>query len=202
MSTQSLLPDNRTVLEAALEKSLSEQLAKIESPFSTLWDSQNIPNHLLPYLAHAKGVPDWGDDTEQAKRDIVANIWPVQRQAGTKKAVKQAVDALGFDTDVKRGDQPYHLQVDLWREDIGSFEQDIYSRVERRIAQAKSERDVVSININLKTSSSVSVSSFSLAADRIEVRPYSINQIESKGASRVALQLVLTDDIAIYPEVT
>jgi phage tail P2-like protein len=202
MSTQSLLPDNRTVLEAALEKSLSEQLAKLESPFSNLWNPQTVLSHLLPYLAHAKGVPDWGDDTEQAKRDTVANIWPVQRQAGTKKAIKRAVDALGFDADVTRGDQPYHLQIDLWREDIGSFEQDIYSRVDRRIAQAKSERDVVSININLKTSTSIPISAFSLSADRIEVRPYSISQIESRGASRIALQVVLTDDIAIYPEIT
>jgi phage tail P2-like protein len=155
MSTQSLLPDNRTVLETALEKSLSEQLAKIESPFYTLWDSQKVPNHLLPYLAHAKGVPEGGDDTEQAKRDTVANIWPVQRQAGTKKAIKKAVDSLGFDAEVKRGDQPYHLHIDLWREDVGTLEPDILARAHRRINQVKSERDVVALTLSASANGEV-----------------------------------------------
>jgi hypothetical protein len=78
----------------------------------------------------------------------VANIWPVQRKAGTKKAIKQAVDALGFDADVSRGDQPYHLQVDLWREDVGTLEPDILARAHRRITNVKSERDHVALTLN------------------------------------------------------
>jgi phage tail P2-like protein len=148
MSTSSILPDNRTLLETALEKTISQSLLNIDAVYPELWDSFNTPLHLLPYLAQAKGVPDWGNDTEQSKRQTVDDIWIVQRKAGTRSAVKQAVDALGFDASVKRGDEPYHLKVDLWREDVATLEPDILSRAKRRIDYVKSERDVIDLTLN------------------------------------------------------
>ncbi len=145
---QYLLPDNRTLLERALEQTISQSLLSLDSVYPELWDPYQTPDHLLPYLAHAKGVPDWGNDTQQAKRETVANIWPVQRQAGTRKAVKQAVDALGFDASVSRGAEPFHLKVDLWREDVGTLEPDILARARRRIGYVKSERDVIDLTLN------------------------------------------------------
>ncbi len=148
MSATSLLPDNRTTLETALEKTLASHLAQIDSPYPNLWNPATVSPELLPYLAHAKGVPDWGDDTDAAKRDTVANIWPVQGKAGTRAAVKAAVDGLGFDAEVKRGDGAYQLQVDLWREDVGTVEPDIVARARRRIDYAKSERDSLGITLS------------------------------------------------------
>ena len=148
MSTQSLLPDNRSLLETALEKTIQQHLLQLGSVYPDLWDPMTVPVPLLPYLAQAKGVPDWGDDTEQAKRETVANIWQVQRQAGTRAAVKQAVAPLGFTADVMRGSLPYHLKVDLWREDVGTIEPDILARVKRRIGYVKSERDKLQLTLN------------------------------------------------------
>ena len=144
----SLLPDNRTLLERALEQTISQSLLNLDSVYPHLWDPYKTPDHLLAYLAHAKGVPDWGEDTQQAKQETVANIWPVQRQAGTRKAVKQAVDALGVDASVSRGAEPFHLKVDLWREDVGTLEADILARARRRIGYVKSERDVIDLTLN------------------------------------------------------
>jgi hypothetical protein len=147
-STLSILPDNRTLLERALEQTICQSLLELDSVYPELWDPYKTPDHLLPYLAQAKGVPDWGEDTPKAKQDTVANIWPVQRQAGTRKAVKQAVDALGFDASVSRGGAPFHLKVDLWREDVGTLEADIIARARRRIGYVKSERDVINLTLN------------------------------------------------------
>jgi len=152
MSTTSLLPDNRTTLETALEKTLASYLAKIDSPYPNLWNPATVSPELLPYLAHAKGVSDWGDDTEAAKRDTVANIWPVQGKAGTRAAVKEAVDSLGFDAEVKRGDGAYQLQVDLWRTEIDTLEPDIVGRVARRVELVKSERDEYALTLNVASS--------------------------------------------------
>jgi phage tail P2-like protein len=152
MSTQSLLPDNRTLLETALEQTIKAHLQEIDSVYPSLWDPATVPVHLLPYLAQAKGVPDWGNDTELSKRNTVANIWPVQRQAGTRKAVKDAVDTLGFDADVTRSSTPYHLKVDLWREDLETIEADVLARAKRRIGYVKSERDVIKLTLNASSS--------------------------------------------------
>lgn len=157
MSAISILPDNRTTLETALETTLAKHLERIESPYPTLWNPSGIKAEMLPYLAHAKGVPDWGDDTDSAKRDTVANIWPVQRQAGTRAAVKQAVDALGFDADVRRGESAYQLQVDLWRDDVGTIEPDIIARAKRRIEYVKSERDDIGVTLNASAEGAVLV---------------------------------------------
>lgn len=200
MSSQSLLPDNRTPLETALEKSLAKQLQNIESPYPQLWDPAQVKPTLLPYLAHAKGVPDWGEDTDAAKRDTVANIWTVQRQAGTRQAVKQAVDALGFDAEVTRGEEPYRLQIDLWREDVGSVESDFFARAERRIEQVKSERDIFSINVNLKTASQVSTSSFALSADQIDIHPYSLTDLDNRGKYDIGIGAMIFDRINVFPE--
>lgn len=164
MSTDSILPDNRTPFEKALEQTLAKHLKQLECPYPDLWNPQTTPRHLLPYLAHAKGVPDWGDDSEVAKRDTVQNIWPVQRQAGTRAAIKRAVDALGFDAEVKQGDAPYHLAIDLWREDVGTLEPDILARAHRRINYAKAERDVIGLRLNASASGEINTAMAVLTA--------------------------------------
>lgn len=179
MSTTSLLPDNRTTLETALEKTLSDHLLNIESPYPDLWSPTDVSVDMLPYLAHAKGVTDWGDDTDAAKRQTVQDIWPMQRQAGTRLAVKRAVDALGFDADVVRGDQPYHLKIDLWRGDVGTVEPDLMARVHRRIEGVKSERDALAvtlnatsdgvINIGLSSSATITTTSVADSDDKTDI---------------------------------
>ncbi len=148
MSTQSLLPDNRSVLERALEKTLSEHLLALDSPYPELWDPYNVPDHLLPYLAHAKGVTDWGGELNtDAKRHTVANIWPVQRLAGTAQGVADAVAGLGLQAEFVPGytwgGPPYSFRVNL----MGGLRGVSVDRVAQKIQAAKAERDGFSLRL-------------------------------------------------------
>ncbi|MCV6588214.1 MAG: phage tail protein I [Marinobacterium sp.] len=148
MSTESLLPDNRTTLEKALEQTLSDHLLALDCPYPQLWDSYSVPEHMLPYLAHAKGVTDWGGEINtDAKRHTVANIWPVQRLAGTAKGVADAVAGLGLTAEFIPGytwDGPaYSFRVDL----IGGLRGVPVERVAQKIEVSKAERDGFSVRL-------------------------------------------------------
>lgn len=146
MSTKSILPDNRTTLEAALEQTLSDSLLAIDSPYPQLWNPETVSPHMLPYLAHAKGVTDWGAEADEAaRRHTVAHVWPVQRQAGTKQGVEDAVDGLGLNAEFipgySWGGPAYSFRVDL----IGGLRGVPVRRIQQRIEVAKAERDGYSI---------------------------------------------------------
>lgn len=146
MSTKSILPDNRTTLETALERTLSDSLLGLDCPYPQLWSPQDVPPHMLPYLAHAKGVTDWGAEADEAaRRHTVANVWPVQRQAGTKQGVENAVEGLGlaaeFVPGYSWGGPAYSFRVDL----IGGLRGVPVRRIQQRIEVAKAERDGYSI---------------------------------------------------------
>ncbi|MBB1489382.1 phage tail protein I [Oceanospirillum sediminis] len=148
MSTESLLPDNRTTLEKALEQTLSDHLLALDCPYPQLWDPYSVPEHMLPYLAHAKGVTDWGGEINtDAKRHTVASIWPVQRLAGTAKGVADAVAGLGLTAEFipgySWGGPAYTFRVDL----IGGLNGLSADRVQHRIEAAKAERDGYSIRL-------------------------------------------------------
>ncbi len=154
MSTHnpSLLPDNRTTLETALEHTLVNHLHSIPSPYPNLWSPDNISTDLLSYLALAKGVQDWDEqDNEQAKRQTVKTIWPVQRTAGTLRAIRQAVESLDLGAEVVPGYQddgtPYHLLV-KFRSNQNFTGNDVTARVAERVKTAISERDTFSLRFS------------------------------------------------------
>lgn len=149
MSTDSLLPDNRTGLEYQLEQTLADQLQQLDSPWPTLWNPATIPHRLLPWLAQAKGVEDWQGDSEQARRDTVASIWQVQRLAGTRAALKQAVEGLGFKATIEAGEQPYQLRIYAELEQLWHYE-NLQQRLLQRVMRAKSERDEIQLALRVK----------------------------------------------------
>jgi phage tail P2-like protein len=149
----SLLPDNRTTLKTALEHTLVNHLQNIPSPYPDLWSPDDISTDLLSYLALAKGVQDWDEqDNEQAKRQTVKTIWPVQRTAGTLGAIRQAVESLDLGAEVVPGYQddgtPYHLLV-KFRSNQNFTGNDVTARVAERVKTAISERDTFSLRFSI-----------------------------------------------------
>ena len=143
----SVLPDNQSPLERALELSFACQLYGTDNPLPELLDPKNTPTKLLPYLAHERQTATWdpGDD-EQTKRDLVAAAWPMRRLSGTRQGLRLAFASLGYELEVTPwhkipGAQPYHMHLLAWPGPTASASQNIIERLITQVDEAKSERD-------------------------------------------------------------
>ncbi|EOS8341154.1 phage tail protein I [Vibrio parahaemolyticus] len=121
-SDKSLLPQNLSQLERDLAGALS-RISDVEIPISTLWDPDNCPYELLPYLAWALRVDSWQSDwSEERKRAVVKQSIDINRMRGTRGAVERVLTAI-------RGDD---VKLTEWFEDKanlakGTFRVDVKS---------------------------------------------------------------------------
>ena len=96
----SLLPANSKPLEHALA-TITAKLEPIPVPFANIWDVDNAPDSLLPFLAFAWSVDEWNDNwTDEVKRAVIKNSLWVHERKGTLGAVKRALAAMNYDTSV------------------------------------------------------------------------------------------------------
>lgn len=159
---QSLLPSNSSALEKALDIGFGNLLERVRPPFPELLDPARTPVSFLPYLAADRGVSEWDSDSgESQKRLTVALSWATLRQAGTRKALTYAVEAMEYVPRVTAWYQrvpkgpPYSFEVVArvlrdWR--AGD-----HARLIRRLNDAKSERDEISIAFQLELASSTAI---------------------------------------------
>ena len=90
----SLLPNNATPQEVAIEQATA-RIGNVDVPIRTLWDPENCPADILPWLAWAFSVDKWDATwTEAQKRAIVAGAIFVHQRKGTPAAVKEVVNAI------------------------------------------------------------------------------------------------------------
>jgi phage tail P2-like protein len=96
-----LLPANATPAERALSVTIS-RAASVPVPLRDLWDPDNCPIAILPWLAWAFSVDDWSSDwSEQQQRAAVKESYAVHRYKGTIGSVKDALNALGLGVQVQ-----------------------------------------------------------------------------------------------------
>lgn len=94
MWVSSLLPDNATPQEVALDLATA-RIGDVDVPIRTLWDPENCPADILPWLAWAFSVDKWDATwTDAQKRAIVAGAIFVHKRKGTPAAVKEVVSAI------------------------------------------------------------------------------------------------------------
>lgn len=96
-----VLPPNATPLERALA-AIDGRLLELPSEIiRASKDPSRAPSHLLPHLAWERSVdvwdPAWPDDL---KRRVILASYIVHRYKGTRFAVEQALEALGFATKI------------------------------------------------------------------------------------------------------
>lgn len=92
----SLLPPNATTLETSLEGTI-ERISDVPTPARDVWNADNCPSDLLPWLAWAFSVDFWDTSwTDDQKRASIKAAVGVQRIKGTIGSVTQALAALGF----------------------------------------------------------------------------------------------------------
>lgn len=190
MSTESLLPDNRTVLEVSFEKTVSGLLADMGYSLPALWRANDVPADLLPWLAQAKGVGRWDtEQTESERREAVADIWPLQAESGTRAAIKRALTAAGFEAEVvpwqkmvPKG-QPYELQVTGWADDK-PIDEARRANVLQRVGDAVSERDVISVRLGRQSVGDSRVGAVVQLGKVVNVQPYVVGEISTDSSSR------------------
>lgn len=96
----SLLPANSRPLEHALA-SIGAKLEPMPVPFEQIWDIDQAPDELLPYLAYAWSVDEWNDNwTAETKRQVIKDSLWVHERKGTLGAVKRALSAMNYDATV------------------------------------------------------------------------------------------------------
>lgn len=155
MSSTSLLPDNATPLETALERTIIKMLGEIQSPFPALWRPDEAPITQLPWLAEALGVTEWdASASEIEKRETLKTHWANQRQAGMGVALARAIQPLGVGVLIRPwfevGLDPYHFEIEI-NLSGKTLDPILLGRVEQRIVESKSERDTYSVSIIIES---------------------------------------------------
>lgn len=93
---RSLLPENSTPLEKALECAVfTDELHGVLPRLSAFWNPRTCPVQFLPYLAWAVAVDIWDSEwTEATKRRVIETWIALRRIRGTVGAVKGALAVL------------------------------------------------------------------------------------------------------------
>ncbi|NKD84517.1 phage tail protein I [Haematospirillum jordaniae] len=92
-----LLPPNASPEEKAISRAM-DRLSAVPVPVAGMWRPEEIPASALPWLAWALSVDVWNPDWPEArKRAVIAASFQVHRHKGTRRAVREALEALGVD---------------------------------------------------------------------------------------------------------
>lgn len=145
----SLLPPNATALERRAAHALGNA-ERINVPLRALWQPQECPAHLLPWLAWALSVDEWDDQWSEAqKRRAVEASVQVHRHKGTLGALKRALSAVDYQIKVVEWHQatppaaPYTFRADVILQDRG-LDDATQARILRLIHSAKNARSHLS----------------------------------------------------------
>lgn len=146
LKTYSVLPDNYSPLERALELSFNQQFANIEHPYPNLLDAFSSSMDVVPAIAAERLVPIWDvSDSDEVKRNLAGNAWQIRKLAGTREGLKLALDSLGFIGEIKlwhqTNSEPYSFEVLAWAKGNAEVDPKSLSKLLAYVDDIKSERD-------------------------------------------------------------
>ncbi|CAI8792405.1 phage tail protein I [Pseudomonas marginalis] len=201
----SLLPTNSSPLEKALDQGFGQLLERITPPFPELMDPTQTPADFLPYLAADRGVNEWSSSAAEAeKRATVQLAWPTARQAGTRKALENAAKGLQLIPEVRawyeqtpRG-KPYSFSLRAYSE--LPYSEEIDERLDRRLADAKSERDIFTVTVGLSAFGRHSIGAATVCGELTTIYPIVIEGLEASGMAFVAAGFYSVETATIYPK--
>lgn len=201
----SLLPPNRSLLEAGLDLAFAKLLERIEPPFPALMDPATAPVDFLPYLAADRGVSEWQPEAaESEKRETVASSWAIKRLAGTRKALALAVESMGLLPEVvpwhkeSPTGNPYGIRVVARA--LGAFDEESNRRLAIRLADAMAERDVLSLDIVSEVQGRLYYGAAVSTGSLTTIYPYSEKTSEVQGLLYYGAALVETSTTTVYPQ--
>lgn len=200
----SLLPPSRSRLEEAIDIGFGMFLERIVTPFPELMDPAETPVEFLPYLAADRGVSEWDPAAKEIeKRDTVALAWATKRQAGTGLALENAVRGLQLTPEVTpwyamlpKG-RPYSFEVRAFAD--GAYSEEMDARLDRRLSDAKSERDTISVTIGQRIVGIHYIGAGSISAEVCTIQPYTLPGLTlASPLYRVAVTCG-TEKTTVYP---
>lgn len=202
---QTVLPPNSSLLEVGIDLAFGDLLERLTPPFPELMNPAETPAEFLPYLAADRGVSEWNAAAPEAeKRATVAASWGVKRLAGTRRALELAVESLGMLPEVVawHGDtpegSPYSLRVVARA--TGAYDEAASDRLALRLADAKAERDVLSLRIVSEVQGRLYYGAALSAGSITTVYPYSEPESEVQGVLYYTGALVSTSITTVYPQ--
>ena len=99
---KSLLPPNASALERSVEAAQAGRVDAIPvAELQRVWDVDNCPERLLPWLAWAMSVDEWDYRWPvEVRREVIRSSIDVHKRKGTAGAVKRVLGALGVRVDL------------------------------------------------------------------------------------------------------
>lgn len=201
----SLLPVNSSPLEKALDLGFGYLLERVTPPFPELMDPARTPAAFLPYLAADRAVNEWSSTAPEAEKRLTVKLaWPTARQAGTRQALENAAKGLQLSPEVrawyeqKPPGAPYSFAVRAWTE--LPYSETIDARLDRRLADAKSERDILSISVGLSASGRHSIGAATLCGELTTIYPNVLAGVEATGRAFLAAWLYSVETTTLYPQ--
>ena len=190
---------------STLEVSAAQACAAIDAlpvPLRQLWNPDNCPLALLPYLAWAWSVDRWDESwPESTKRGVVRAAYFVHRHKGTVGALRRVVEPLGYLIRVsewwKTNDTPGTFRLDVGVLETGITDA-MYQELERLIDDAKPcSRHLIGLSINLDVSSVIPVTAASYGGDLLTGYPYTPENITVSGSGYAGATVHLIDTVRI-----
>jgi phage tail P2-like protein len=201
----SLLPANSSPLEKALDLGVGHLLERIMPPFPQLMDPDRTPAAFLPYLAADRAVNEWSATAPEAEKRLTVKLaWPTARQAGTRQALENAAKGLQLSPEVcawyeqKPPGGAYSFAVRAWTE--LPYSETIDARLDRRLADAKSERDILSISVGLSTFGRHSIGGATLCGELTTIYPNVLAGVEVSGRAFMPACLYTVETTTLYPQ--
>lgn len=141
-------PENRTVIEEALEFAWHDMITKVEQPYPDLKQPLYTQDEFVSLLAGERGVLDWQpSDDDQQRRETADKAFDIHRKAGTRYGLRNALLPLGIDSVVTKGEQPYSVVVDGKLSDR-PLTAETSQRMNARLTSYKSERDSIALTLS------------------------------------------------------
>ena len=201
----SLLPANSSPLEKALDLGFGYLLERVTPPFPQLMDPDHTPSAFLPYLAADRAVNEWSTTAPEAEKRLTVKLaWPTARQAGTRQALENAAKGLQLSPEVRAWYEqkppgvPYSFAVRAWT-DL-PYSETIDARLDRRLADAKSERDILSISVGLSAFSRHVIGAATLCGELTTIYPSVLAGVEAAGRAFMAAGLYSVETTTLYPQ--
>jgi phage tail P2-like protein len=204
----SLLPWNATAQERALDEAFA-RIGDVPLPIRAMWNPDTCPASHLPWLAWALSVDGWNATwTEAQKRAAIKASFAVHRIKGTAGAVKRALAALGYDTDLVEWfeESPpaaaYTFAVEALIDERG-ISAELYDELERIALETKNARShLTRVSLIGKLPSAWRFHGTTVAAETVEVLPYALTELSTSAGARFACAVVAHETVTLNPLVS
>lgn len=168
-SNYTLLTENASPLERALEKVFTKAIDGVAPPLPSIRLGSVTPEHLIPHLAYERQVSYWHEGMSgQNYRDITSFALKEKRLSGTRDGIELALHSIGYGCEIKGKSEdisilPYSLDVIAWKYDNSPVDKNKIHNLIERLADIKSLRDTISVSLAHSVTTSLHVAAASPA---------------------------------------